>query len=159
MSELRPGILDDVGLQAAIEWQAEDIARRVGIEIEVRAALGDLRLERGFATTVFRIFQEAMTNIVRHASARHVVVELGLDCGRLRLSISDDGVGLREPPTRTGALGLLGMRERAKQLGGECIIQRREAGGTVVSLTAPLRFPPEATVEPGLEVPSSRPSA
>ena len=148
-SELRPGILDDVGLQAAIEWQSEEVARRAGIDVQVRAELGDLQLERGFATAVFRIFQEAMTNVVRHSSAQHVVVELGLDRGRLRLAISDDGVGLREPAPRNGSLGLLGMRERAKRLGGECIVQRREVGGTVVSLIVPLRFPPDAPIETG----------
>jgi len=148
-SELRPGILDDVGLQAAIEWQSEEVARRTGIEVLVRAELGDLQLERGFATAVFRIFQEAMTNVVRHAGAQHVVVELGLERGRLRLAISDDGVGLREPAPRNGSLGLLGMRERAKRLGGECIVQRREVGGTVVSLIVPLRFPADAPIETG----------
>ncbi|MBA3464744.1 MAG: GAF domain-containing protein [Deltaproteobacteria bacterium] len=140
-SELRPGILDDVSLQAAIEWQAEELAQRAGFEVEVQGTLGDVQLERGFATAVFRIFQEAMTNVVRHASAKHVIVELGLERGRLRLSISDDGVGVPEPSPRTGSLGLLGMRERAKRLGGECIVQRREVGGTVVSLLVPLRFP------------------
>ncbi len=148
-SELRPGILDDVGLQAAIEWQSEEVAARAGLEIEVVAALGDVQLERGFATAVFRIFQEAMTNVVRHASAQHVVVELGLDHGRLRLSISDDGVGLRDSSARIGSLGLLGMRERAKRLGGECIVQRREVGGTVVSLIVPLRFPADTLLETG----------
>lgn len=148
-TELRPGILDDLGLQAAIEWQSEEIASRAGVAIEVRAALGDVHLERGFATAVFRIFQEAMTNVVRHANAQHVVVELGLDRGRLRLAISDDGVGLRASAPRSGSLGLLGMRERAKRLGGECIVQRREVGGTIVSLIVPLRFPADAHVETG----------
>ncbi|MBL0218728.1 MAG: PAS domain-containing protein [Myxococcales bacterium] len=148
-SELRPGILDDLGLQAAIEWQSEEIAARAGIAIDVKAELGDVRLERGFATAVFRIFQEAMTNVVRHANAQHVVVELGLERGRLRLSISDDGIGVRDPTPRTSSLGLLGMRERAKRLGGECIVQRREVGGTVVSLSVPLRFPVDAPVDTG----------
>lgn len=146
-SELRPGILDDVGLQAAIEWQSDEIARRAGVEVTVHAALGDVQLERGFATAVFRIFQEAMTNVVRHAGARHVDVELGLERGRLRLAISDDGVGLPERAPRSGSLGLLGMRERAKRLGGECIVQRRDVGGTVVSLIAPLRFPADARID------------
>ena len=140
-AELRPGILDDVGLQAAIEWQAEEVARRAGFEVEVRGTLGDVQLDRGFATAVFRIFQEAMTNVVRHASAKHVSVELGLEKGRLRLAISDDGIGVRESSPRMGSLGLLGMRERAKRIGGECIVQRREVGGTVVSLIVPLKFP------------------
>lgn len=150
-SDLRPGILDDVGLQAAIVWQAEETARRASFAVEVRSTLGDIQLDRGFATAVFRIFQEAMTNVVRHASAKLVVIELGLEKGRLRLAISDDGIGVRESTPRMGSLGLLGMRERAKRLGGECIVQRREVGGTVVSLIVPVKFPAELSRPEGSE--------
>ena len=142
-SELRPGVLDDLGLLAAIEWQAEEFQRRSGIPCEVRSALGDLQLDRDLATTVFRIFQEALTNVVRHASATRVDVTLGLERGKLRLAISDDGVGIPEIAPRLGSLGLLGMSERARRLGGDCTIQRREGRGTVVSLIVPLRFPAE----------------
>jgi signal transduction histidine kinase/PAS domain-containing protein len=142
-SDLRPGILDDLGLRAAIEWQAEDFAQRTSIPCTVRSDLTDLRLDRGLATNVFRIFQEALTNVARHASASHVEVALGLDHGSLRLEIVDDGVGVPEVGPRGTTLGILGMRERAWRLGGECTVKRRSPHGTVVTVVVPLRFPAE----------------
>lgn len=109
----------------------------------VHAALGDVRLEGELATATFRIFQEALTNISRHANATHVEVDLLFERGKLRLEISDDGVGMPEQMPRIGSLGLLGMRERARRLGGDCTITRREQGGTTVALLVPLRFPAE----------------
>jgi len=148
-ADLRPGLLDDVGLRAAIEWQAEDFARRTGTPCAVRSELGDVQLERGLATNVFRIFQEALTNVARHAGAHRVEVSLGLDRGQLRLEISDDGVGLPEVGPRGTTLGILGMRERAWRVGGECTIQRREPRGTTVAVVAPLRFPAEHATDAG----------
>jgi signal transduction histidine kinase len=148
-ADLRPGILDDVGLRAAIEWQAEDFTRRTGTPCSVRSELGDLQLERGLATNVFRIFQEALTNVARHAGARHVEVSLGLDRGQLRLEIADDGVGLPEVGPRGTTLGILGMRERAWRLGGECTVKRRVPHGTTVTVVVPLRFPAEHATDSG----------
>ena len=148
-ADLRPGLLDDVGLRAAIEWQAEDFTRRTGTPCAVRSELGDLQLERGLATNVFRIFQEALTNIARHAGAHRVEVSLGLDHGQLRLEISDDGVGLPEVGPRGTTLGILGMRERAWRVGGECTVRRREPHGTTVAVVVPLRFPAEHATDTG----------
>ena len=142
-AELRPGILDDLGLRAAIEWQADEFARRTGVSCVVRAQIGDLQLERGLATTVFRIFQEALTNVARHAGATRVDVTLALDRGNLRREVADDGVGVPPGAPRNGALGLLGMRERARRAGGDCQISRGPDGGTRVIVTVPLRFPAE----------------
>lgn len=140
-AELRPGILDDLGLSAALEWQAGEFTRRTGIPCNVNAPAGELHLERNLATTVFRIFQEALTNITRHARATRVDVNLRLERGMLKLDICDDGVGVPEISPRSSSLGLLGMRERARRCGGDCTIRRREPKGTVVALTVPLRFP------------------
>jgi PAS domain S-box-containing protein len=140
-SELRPGILDAIGLPAAIEWQADETSRRSNITVEVTSHVGDLNLERSLTTTVFRIFQEALTNVVRHAQATRIDVKLWLERGNLRLEIADDGIGVPEIAPRTSALGLLGMRERARRVGGECTVRRREPQGTVVALSVPLRFP------------------
>jgi PAS domain S-box-containing protein len=148
-SELRPGILDEIGLRAAIEWQADDFARRTQTPCEVRAEVGDIQLERTLSTAVFRIFQEALTNITRHASATRVEVSLRLERGQLRLEIADDGVGVPEIAPRNSSLGLLGMRERARRCGGDCTVKRREPNGTIVSLTVPLRFPSERDEEIG----------
>ncbi|HTM21559.1 MAG TPA: GAF domain-containing protein [Kofleriaceae bacterium] len=147
-AELRPGILDDLGLQAAVEWQVEEFTRRTGIACALNSRLGDVQLERELATAVFRIFQEALTNITRHAGATQVTVQLGLERGQVALEVVDDGVGLPEAGSRGGSLGLLGMGERARRLGGECRVTRREPGGTLVSLRLPLRFPPEPGPEP-----------
>ena len=138
---LRPGVLDDLGLRAALEWQAEEFTRRTGTPCNVMAEVADLRLERGLATTVFRIFQEALTNVTRHAQATSVDVHLWLERGLLKLDVADDGVGVPEISPRSSSLGLLGMRERARRCGGECTIRRREPHGTIVALSVPLKFP------------------
>jgi PAS domain S-box-containing protein len=148
-SDLRPGILDEVGLRAAIEWQAEDFTERTGIACDVHAEITDVQLERGLATNVFRIFQEALTNVVRHAGATRVDVTLALDHGQLRLEIADDGVGIPEVGPRGTTLGILGMRERAWRLGGECTVKRRMPHGTIVTVVVPLRFPAERLVDLG----------
>src|SRR5690606_27060439 len=142
-SALRPGILDSIGLPAAIEWQADDITRRSNIPVHVQSSVGDLQLERSLATAVFRIFQEAVTNAVRHAKATRIDVQLWLERGNLRLDIADDGIGVPEIAPRASSLGLLGMRERARRAGGDCTIRRREPRGTIVALSVPLRFPQE----------------
>jgi PAS domain S-box-containing protein len=142
-ADLRPGILDDVGLGAAIEWQAEEFERRSGTPCTVRSNLSDLQLDRDLATNLFRIFQESLTNVARHANAKHVDVAIRLDHGRLHLEIADDGVGVPEIGPRGATLGLLGMRERAWRLGGDCTIKRRTPRGTIVSVIVPLKFPAE----------------
>ncbi len=146
-SELRPGILDEIGLRAAIEWQADDFAERNQIACSVHSEVGDLQLERNLATAVFRIFQEALTNVTRHANASRVDVTLRLERGHLRLEVADDGIGVPEISPRNSSLGLLGMRERARRCGGDCTVRRREPRGTVVSLSVPLRFPSERDAE------------
>jgi signal transduction histidine kinase len=142
-ADLRPGILDDLGLGAAIEWQAEEFERRLGIPCKVHSTLSDLQLDRDLATNLFRIFQEALTNVARHASAKQVDVAIGLEHGRMHLEIADDGIGVPEIGPRGATLGLLGMRERARRLGGDCTIRRRKPHGTIVCVVVPLRFPAE----------------
>jgi PAS domain S-box-containing protein len=148
-AELRPGILDAIGLRAALEWQAEEFARRTGTPCVMRAEAGELQLDRELATAVFRIFQEALTNVTRHAEATQVDVRLWLERGNLRLDIADDGIGVPEIAPRASTLGLLGMRERARHAGGDCTVRRREPRGTLVALTVPLRFPSERDQEVG----------
>lgn len=142
-ADLRPGVLDTLGISAAIEWQAEEFQRRTGTECKVIANVSDLQLDRDMSTNVFRIFQEALTNISRHAAAAHVEVSVRLDRGRLLLEIADDGIGMPEIAPRGTSLGILGMRERARRLGGECTVKRRSPRGTIVSVSVPLRFPAE----------------
>jgi two-component system, NarL family, sensor histidine kinase UhpB len=115
----------------------------------VRAGVTDVRLERGLATNVFRIFQEALTNIARHANAKRVEVVLRFERGQLLLEIADDGVGVPEVGPRGTTLGLLGMRERAWRFGGECTVKRRSPHGTIVTVSVPLRFPADRAAEAG----------
>ena len=143
-AELRPGILDDIGLPAAIEWQGEEFAARTGVACRVRSEVDDLHVDRGVATAMFRIYQEALTNVARHAGATSVEVGLRLERGHVRLEVSDDGVGLPDIGRRSG-LGLLGMRERAHRLGGECVIRCRKPRGTVVEIDLPMHVPAAAS--------------
>lgn len=137
-AELRPGILDDLGLAAAIEWQADEFASRTGIPCAVTCDLGDLRIDRSLSTAVYRIFQESLTNVARHAGATEVEVTLRVANGSIRLEVADDGVGLSEVAMRGESLGLVGMRERARRFGGDCVISHRVPQGTLVMMTVPV---------------------
>jgi signal transduction histidine kinase len=138
-SALRPGLLDDLGLLAAVEWQAQEFERRTGTACVVESNLGETPLDARLSIAVFRIFQEALTNVTRHAKARRVVVRLHVQGEMLTLEVSDDGVGITGEALRNPAsLGLLGMRERARGLGGSARVAPGEHGGTVVSLEVPL---------------------
>jgi PAS domain S-box-containing protein len=139
-SELRPGLLDDLGLVAAIEWQAQQFEERTGASCVVRAELGDARLGREVSTTLFRIFQEALTNVARHAEASSVEVLLERDGERLRLTVRDDGIGASdEAIARPSSLGLLGMRERARRIGGTFTVRGADGGrGTTCTVEVPL---------------------
>jgi PAS domain S-box-containing protein len=137
---LRPGILDLLGLEAAIKWQSQEFTKQTGIACEVRARLDDWPLDSSLATAVFRIFQEALTNVTRHANASRVTVDLGLEGSVVVLEVADDGVGLPSAGPRGRSLGLLGMGERARRLGGDCVVRPRDPSGTLVSLRVPLRL-------------------
>jgi PAS domain S-box-containing protein len=138
-AELRPGVLDDLGLVAAIEWLAQDFEERTGTTCVVRSNATDAAIDRHLATAAFRIFQEALTNVTRHAEARHVEVRIEVTCDTLSLEVRDDGVGISAESARSPrSLGLLGIRERAHRFGGTATVGPGESQGTVVSLRAPL---------------------
>jgi PAS domain S-box-containing protein len=138
-SELRPVALDDLGLAEAIEWQAGQFQARTGIVVMCDCQLENVKLRREHSTAVFRIFQEALTNVLRHARATRVDVALKREFGRLTLTVSDNGRGITEEE-RMGAqtLGLLGMRERANLVGGELDINGDEGKGTTVTVRVPV---------------------
>jgi PAS domain S-box-containing protein len=139
-ADLRPGVLDDLGLGAAIEWQAQQFERRTGTTCVVHSTIGDLRVERDLGTAVFRIFQEALTNVARHAQASHVDVRLEQKDAHLVLSVHDDGRGISpEALASSGSLGLLGVRERARRLSGTVDIRAGEGSGSTLLLDLPLR--------------------
>jgi two-component system sensor histidine kinase UhpB len=144
-TELRPAVLDDLGLGPAIEWEIQQFAQRTGVGCEVDLPAPPPSLDAERATDVFRILQEALTNVARHARAASVRVRLWTGPKRLELEVRDDGRGIAagEASDRR-ALGLLGMRERALRWGGDVTVRSRPEGGTCVRLTLPLGRPPAA---------------
>ena len=132
-------LLDRLGLIAAIEWQIQEFEAHTGVRCRIIGLPDDLPLDGPQSTAVFRIFQEILTNIGRHAAATAVKVTVNVEAARLTLRVSDNGKGfdklrLSDPK----ALGLLGMRERALLLGGSIEIQSRAGAGTTVILEIPL---------------------
>ncbi len=138
-AELRPGVLDELGLKAAIEWQCADFHKRTGINCELLTELEEVALDRQSATAVFRILQESLTNVQRHAKATAVMLELDVQSDNLVLEIRDNGRGITEAEmTDPRALGILGMRERAGVVGGTIDINGAEGEGTRVTVRMPL---------------------
>lgn len=143
ITDLRPTILDDLGLQAALEWQAGQFNKRTGIQCLVTTCTCDEcrkdELDKIQTINLFRIFQESLTNIARHSGASRVEVELQCEDGEVILAISDNGCGLPEGHTvaRT-SYGMLGMRERAEQLGGRVNFYSPPGGGFSVTVILPL---------------------
>ena len=139
-TDLRPGILDDLGIVASMQWLADEFGRRSGVPASFECNHDDYALDTQRSTALFRILQEALTNVARHANAATVTVKLHLDGNSAALTVDDDGVGIA--PGRggsPGSLGVVGMRERAELLGGKLAVgPRADAGGTRVSAMLPL---------------------
>ena len=142
-SGLRPGVLDDLGLAAAIEWQASEFTSRNGIRCEVSVPPVDLHLDGDRATATFRIFQECLTNVIRHANAKSVRVALCQEDENILLVVEDDGIGFCETGVSNslGSLGLLGMKERAQFCGGDAQISSSPGKGTTVTVRVPVDLP------------------
>lgn len=139
VTELRPRILDDLGLVAAIEWQCQDFQQRTGIPCTCVSSSDNIAMEPEQATSLFRICQEALTNTARHAQAKAIQVLIKQLDNNLQLTIQDDGVGIScEKLTESTSLGLLGMRERAASLGGQVSIAGSPGKGTTVTVRVPL---------------------
>jgi PAS domain S-box-containing protein len=141
-SDLRPSMLDHIGLTAAIGWQVEEWKSKTGIRCTMSSAIDDESIDSGRATAAFRVLQEALTNVARHAHAATVQVRLWIADGRLRLEIHDDGCGIGDG-TAVGStsLGLLGMKERVYSYGGSVEIRGEPARGTTVDVSIPLEEP------------------
>lgn len=138
-TELRPSVLDTLGLLAAIEWQAQSFQEQSGIECKVVSEIGNEKFDGDLETAVFRILQESLENARRHSGATKVEIEFNRKEGKLILTVSDNGKGISaEEINKPNSLGILGMRERAIQFGGEVSITGKPKVGTVVSLNIPL---------------------
>jgi signal transduction histidine kinase len=137
-SDLRPLMLDDLGLGPSIEWLAENFSQRTGIACEVTLAHGDLALSTPQATAIFRIIQESLTNIAKHAHAKHADITLVREDGDLVVRIEDDGVGFSpDAPRKPQSFGLFGLRERASLIGGSASITSAPGQGTTIEVRVP----------------------
>ncbi|MBT8400911.1 MAG: PAS domain S-box protein [Rhodothermia bacterium] len=137
-TELRPGVLDDLGLAAAIQWQAREFENRTEIACIVSDETDEIQLNLEQSTAVFRIFQEILTNVARHSRASSVEVRIRQEDGSFELRATDDGIGIREEDVSGRSLGLLGIRERVSAWGGNVTFKGKEGKGTVVRVVIPV---------------------
>jgi signal transduction histidine kinase len=139
ITKLRPGLLDDLGLTAAIEWQANDFQERTGIVCEVLMNQEDMVINQEISTDMFRIFQETLTNITRHSGASHVIVHFSKSDETIELQVQDNGRGITpEEINDPKSFGLIGMRERAQYWRGVMIIEGKAGLGTIITVQFPL---------------------
>jgi signal transduction histidine kinase len=136
---LRPSMLDDLGLTAAIQWQAREVSRRTGLAVKVSAEAVADDLPEGLSICLYRVAQEALQNVVRHAQAKTVHIELKQDRDRLTLSVHDDGIGFDAENVR--GLGTVGMEERLRQIGGVFRVTSQPGKGTTVVADVPIPSP------------------
>ncbi len=137
-TELRPNILDNMGLVAALEWHGKEFERRTGIQSQILSK-GDLNLEINRATSILRVYQESLTNVARHANATIVDTLIEQKDKHVILIIKDNGIGFDMNQVKMeGSLGLIGMKERALLFDGELSIKSSKSNGTVIRLEVPL---------------------
>ena len=138
-TRLRPEVLDDLGLAAAIEWQAKDFQKRSGTRCKLNLPSEALALDRERSTAAFRVFQEILTNAARHADATRIDIAMHVDSGSLVLKVEDNGKGIEDSVMFSPkSLGLLGMRERVLPFGGSIDITGVRNQGTKVTVSIPL---------------------
>lgn len=163
IEELRPTLLDNLGLSAALDWQVRDVCDRAALTCKITTPEDDSSIPPGAGIALYRILQEALTNIVKYAQAKHVSIELGLTADAITLVIEDDGIGIR-PDAQNNRLshGISGMRQRVRALHGEFSITQRAKGGTAVKVRIPVEprpaqdiVPAEAIAEPAATTPST----
>lgn len=139
-TELRPGILDDLGLIAAIEWQVREFENRCGIRCHLRIDQEDIDIDKESSIAIFRVLQESLTNIARHASATEVFIGIYEDRDNLHLQIKDNGKGITEDHIKNPrSFGLIGMRERVHFLGGDMHISGKSGEGSRIEIRIPLK--------------------
>lgn len=137
--ELRPGLLEHLGLAAAIEWQAEEFQRRTGIQCTVKNTQDEIVWDQKLSTAICNIIQEVLLNIIRHANATKVEIELGEQNGKLEFFIRDNGKGITEDQIcKPNSFGLIGIKERVRSLGGSLEISGKKRKGTTVTVRIPV---------------------
>ena len=139
-SDLRPAIIDDLGIIAALEWMCDDFSEKTGISCLFTSTIKERKFESNFSITIYRILQESLTNVMRHARAKLVTVSVSEDETELFLEVIDNGKGIQLENTRkVKTLGILGMKERAALLGGELSIAGKKNKGTHIKLRLPFK--------------------
>lgn len=139
VTELRPSVIDDLGLNAAFEWQVEEFSQRTGINVEYRSGFNDLDIDSNTSIGLFRILQESLTNVARHANAQKVMVNVGKKDGMLELTVKDDGVGFDTAIRQAEhSYGLLGIKERINMMKGDFYIRSKPGDGTLISVSIPV---------------------
>jgi len=138
-ADLRPSILDDFGLLAAIEWQADEFKNRTGIKCTVATDSEDIILDEKRSTALFRIFQETLTNALRHANAGMIEIDLKKERNEVALTVKDNGIGItKKQISLGGSFGLLGIRERIYAFGGQTEISGLPGKGTTIRVSVPI---------------------
>jgi signal transduction histidine kinase len=138
-TELRPSVIDDLGLNAALEWQVEEIGRRMDVEIEYKNSFNDSNIHPDISIGIFRIMQESLTNIVKHAAAHKININISQAGNAIRLIVEDDGIGFDTNAKQDQlTFGLIGIKERTSMLQGECAIYSEPNTGTRVEVSIPL---------------------
>ena len=139
VTELRPSVIDDLGLNAALEWQANDFAERAGIKIKYKNTFDDLNTDSNISIGLFRILQESLTNIAKHARAKKVIVDISKVKDMLQLTVQDDGVGFDTAVKGTDlTFGLLGIKERTYMMKGDFLIYSQPGKGTKITVSIPM---------------------
>ena len=139
--ELRPSVLDHLGLAAAVEWYTEEFEERTGIKCCLNITPPDFTIDKTLSTNVFRILQEALTNVSRHSRATEVNINIRVNNGSLNMLISDNGIGIKEEDiTSPYSFGILGIRERVRQFGGTLRIHGIKGHGTDLEVEIPIQI-------------------
>jgi signal transduction histidine kinase len=132
-------MLDDLGLLSAMEWQSDEFQKRFHIKSDIETNLGNVKINPEKSTAIFRIFQESLTNVLRHSKATAVNTSLTIEDDVLVMSITDNGIGFNETEiNKKKSLGILGMKERTIMLGGSYQISSKENEGVMVLVKLPL---------------------
>ena len=134
---LRPSMLDDLGLDAALGWQVREFGRRHDIPVTLNIDADLSNLPDQYRTNLYRIVQEALTNCARHSQAKSVTITIAYKTGDLRLVVADDGVGITRPANPSGGLGLVGIQERARELRGTVRVDSTPGRGTSLTVSVP----------------------
>jgi signal transduction histidine kinase len=145
-ADLRPLMLDDLGLLPSLEWLVENFSNRAGIACRLTVSERDVQLPKAHATAIFRIVQESLTNIAKHAQASHAEIAIERRGDDLVVRIEDDGVGFSpEAARKPQSFGLFGLRERASLMGGNVTIASAPGAGTRIEVRVPGEAPVEST--------------